>query len=163
MKKLAIGNYLTPYLLAACVVMLIVLVVQSSNLVSAPDGADGNERLGVDPIEKVSFNAPAVAAFNEITERPLFRKDRQPPQEPTKTKVAAARPVPLKLHLEGVAITPESRVALLRDLNNNKILHLAKGMKHQGWELTSITDTVATFKLGEQSQEIELKTDRKWR
>ena len=49
---------------------------------------------------------------------------------------------------------------MVRDLSNNKMLHLATGMKHQGWELTGITNTVATFKRGEQTQEITLKGDK---
>ena len=160
MNKLAIGNYLTPYLLAACALLLIVLAVQSGNLVSAHDIAGGDEQVGINPIEKVSFNAPGIATFSEITERPLFRQDRQPPAESKTTTVATRKLSPLKLQLEGVAITPESSVALLRDLSNNKMLHLAKGMKHQGWELTAITNNVATFKRGEESQEITLKTDK---
>ena len=63
---------------------------------------------------------------------------------------------PLRLRLEGVALTPEAKIAVLRDLSNNKVLHLATGMKHQGWELTAVTDTVATFKRGAQSEELML-------
>ena len=77
--------------------------------------------------------------------------------------MAAAKLSPVRLHLEGVAITPAARIAVVRDLSNNKMLHLAKGMKHQGWELTSITATSATFTRGEQRQELTLKVDGKIR
>lgn len=161
MKKLGIGNYLTPYLLAACVLLLIILAIQSGNLVSTQDSSSSGTQLALNQIEKASFTAPGIAAFSEITERPLFRPERQPPPEPVQAAVARRTLSPLRLQLEGVAITPESSIALVRDLSTNKMLHLAKGMKHQGWELTDITDTVATFTRGKENQEISLKKDKK--
>ena len=156
MKMFSIGNYLTPYLLTACALSAGVLSIESGNLIETQDHASPETQTAVDPIEQAKFTAPGIAAFSEITERPLFREDREPPTEAKPTPVAA-RKSPLRLKLEGVAITPGSKIAVLRDLSNNKMLHLETGMKHQGWELTSVTDTVATFKLGEQSQELTLK------
>ncbi len=160
MNKLNIGNYLTPYLLAACTGLLVVLAVESGNQVDPRDGSGDKQQVAVDQVESASFSAPALAAFSEITERPLFREDRQPPPEPEKTVATRQNISPLRLQLEGVAITPDSSVAVVRDLSNNKMLHLAEGMKHQGWELTSITETVATFTRGKQNQEITLKKDK---
>lgn len=159
MKKLAIGNYLTPYLLVACGLLLGVLALESQNLVQTQDGTSTGTQADVNAYQRANFTAPAIAAFSEITERPLFMDDRQPPPAPQKTARAVVTS-PLRLQLVGVAITPESRIALVRDLSTNKMLHLAAGMKHQDWELTSITKTVATFKRGEQSQEIELITKK---
>jgi len=160
MKKLAIGNHLTPYLLVACGLLLGVLALESQNLVQSQDVTTAEAQSAVNANQRVIFTAPAIAAFSEITERPLFMDDRQPPPEPKKTARAAVIS-PLRLQLVGVAITPESRIALVRDLSSNKMLHLAAGMKHQNWELVSVTKTVATFKRGEQSQELTLKTKRK--
>ena len=75
------------------------------------------------------------------------------------SKVAAAKTSQLRLRLEGVAIIPGSKIAVLRDTTSNKMLHLETGNSHQGWELTAITDSVATFKRGEQTQELTLKID----
>ena len=160
MKKLAIGNYLTPYLLAACVLLLIILAIQSGNLVSSQDSTSSGKQLAVNQVEKTSFTAPGIAAFSEITERPLFREGREPPSEPMATAVTAKQS-PLRLQLEGVALTPTDKIAVLRDLSTNKMMHLAIGKKHQDWELTSVTDTVATFKRGEQSLELTLKPKKK--
>ena len=63
--------------------------------------------------------------------------------------------------LEGVAISPDARVAVMRDLTSNQMLHLATGMKHQGWELTALTDTVATFGRGDLSVEFPLVEEKK--
>ena len=162
MKKLALGNHLTPYLLSACAVLVTTLAVQSGNMVQSHDGASTEkQQAAADPIQKAAFTAPAMATFSEITERPLFREDRQPPPEPERAPAALRITSPLRLQLEGVAITPESSIAVVRDLSNNKMLSLTMGMKHQGWELTAMTATVATFTRGEQKEEITLKKDKK--
>ena len=155
MKMFSIGNHLTLYLLLTCVLLASILAIESHNLVQTHVGNQAETQPAVNPVERADFTAPAIAAFSEITERPLFNEGREPPPESAKAGVAA--PVSLRLHLEGVAITPEAKIAVVRDLRNNKMLHLTTGMEHQGWELTSVTDTVATFKRGEQSHELTLK------
>ena len=157
MKLFSISNHLTPYLLTACTLLAGVLVYESRNLVQPQGGSDAPlTQAPVNRIERVAYAAPGIATFSEIIERPLFREGREPPAAPV-VPVAAAPKTPLRLQLEGIAITPESRIALVRDLSSNKMLHLAAGMKHQGWELTSVTDTVATFTRGTENRDIELK------
>jgi len=160
MKKLSIGNHLTPYLLAACVLLTAVLAMQVHNMVPATNDSSPGARPAIEQLKQESFAAPGVAAFSEITERPLFVAGREPPPEPVAAPRVSARPSPLRLHLEGVAITPAARIAVVRDLSSNKILQFAIGMKHQGWELTAISDNVATFKRGDESHELTLKIDR---
>ena len=155
MKFFSIGNHLTPYLLAASVGLAGVLAVESRNMVE-PDGEVATkEKPAVNTVERTTYRAPALATFSEITERPLFSEGREPPAEPVQAAVTAKQS-PLRLHLEGVAISPEAKIAVVRDLSNNKILHLAAGTKHQGWELTSVTETVATFTRGEQNVQLQL-------
>jgi general secretion pathway protein N len=160
MKKSAIGNHLTPYLLVVCVLLAGILALESRNLVQSQDGASPGTRPAVNHVARANYAVPVIAVFSEITERPLFREGRQPPPEPQKPAVAKAKLTPLRLHLEGVAITPEASIALVRDLSNNKILRLSKGMQHQGWEVTAITTDGATFQRGEQSEELALKTEQ---
>jgi hypothetical protein len=162
MKKFSIGNHLTPYLLVACALLAGILALESRDLIQTQGRTSAEKRPAVSRIERTNFTAPKIAAFSEITERPLFREGREPPTEPAQT-MAAAKVSQLRLQLEGVAITPAAKIALLRDTTSNKMLHLATGDSHQGWELTSITDTVATFKRGEQTQELPLNKDNKTR
>ncbi len=159
MKKFSIGNHLTPYLLVACALLAGILALESMDLVQAQGGASPENRPAASRVERANFTAPRIAAFSEITERPLFREGREPPTEPVQTK-STAKISQLRLQLEGVAITPAAKIALLRDITSNKMLHLATGDTHQGWELTSISDTVATFKRGEQTQELPLNKDK---
>ena len=159
MKLLSFGNHLTPYLLGASVVLGGTLAVESRNTMQPGVETDKQARTAVPAIERTSYRAPAMTAFNEITERPLFTQGREPPAEPEQAPVAA-RNSPLRLALEGVAISPEAEIAVVRDLSTNKMLHLAKGTKHQGWELTQVTETVATFTRGKQNVEIKLVKDK---
>ena len=158
MNKFSIGNRLTPYLLIACTLTAGTLALESRNLAQIQGNTSRTTQPDVNRTERANFTAPGIAAFSEITERPLFNEGREPPPEPVVT-VAAAQTSLLRLQLEGVAITPGSKIAVLRDITSNKMLHLATGSSHQGWELTSITDTVATFKRGEQTQQLTLKKD----
>ena len=158
MNKFIIGNHLTPYLLVACTLTAGTLALESNNLVQTQGNTSRTTQPDAKRTERANFTAPGIAAFSEITERPLFNEGREPPAEPV-TTVAAAKTSLLRLQLEGVAITPGSEIAVLRDLTSNKMLHLATGGTHQGWELTSITDSVVTFKRGGETQELTLKID----
>ena len=157
MKKIAIGNHLTPYLLTACALLAVVVALQSHNMIQARKKPSLVVQPATDQVARRNFTVPQIAAFSEIVERPLFIAGREPPAEPIAAPSKPARPTPLRLLLEGIVITPAARIAVMRDLSNNKMLHLATGMKHQDWELTAVTDTVATFSRGEQSQELRLK------
>jgi len=156
MNMFSIGNHLTPYLLVACTLSAGTLALESNNLVQTQGNTSRTTQPDAKRTERANFTAPRIAAFSEITERPLFNEGREPPAAPV-TTVAAAKTSQLRLRLEGVAITPGSKIAVLRDISTNKMLHLATGGTHQGWELTSISDSVVTFKRGEQTQELGLK------
>ncbi len=134
--------------------------MQIHNMVQAKNDSSAGARPAIEQVTRENFAAPEIAAFSEIMERPLFVAGRKPPPEPVAVQGVSARPSPLLLRLEGVAITPAARIAVVRDLSSNKMLQLATGMKHQGWELTAISDNVATFRRGDESHELTLKTDR---
>ena len=65
----------------------------------------------------------------------------------------------IRLKLEGVAITPEARIAVLRDLTTKKMLHLAEGGNHNGWKLESVHADRALFKHNQQTVELELELE----
>jgi general secretion pathway protein N len=106
---------------------------------------------------------PDFGAFSEILERPLFTEGRTPPQQPTpeQTSVSPVKQTQLTLRLEGIALTPAARIAVVRDITSNKLLRLAEGEEHQGWEVESIRATGATFKRGEQTQELTLELNKR--
>jgi hypothetical protein len=151
---------MTIYLLAACLVLTGMLVLESRHMVR-PFKEDAT----VPPAKTAAaitdtFIAPGIAAFSEITERPLFTPGRRPPPEPEVKAAPRPPPQPLRLRLEGVAISPAARIAIVRDLATNKILRLVPGMKHQGWELATVDADGISFKRGERDQEISLYIEK---
>jgi hypothetical protein len=118
-----------------------------------PDSALGDAALTTSAQE---FVAPDVSVFAEVLERPLFFQDRKLPPEPTPEPVATTPRLPLRLTLEGVAITSDSRVAVFRNTSNNQLLQLAEGMSHDGWLLESVSSAAVTFKRGAEVSELAL-------
>jgi len=106
-----------------------------------------------------NYVPPSFESFAEILERPLFYAERKLPEEPKQQAVVAVPPEPLRLHLEGIAIMDESRIALLRSQADNQLVQMAEGMTHNGWTLESVLADRAIFKRGNDSTEIELETD----
>ncbi|RKZ69303.1 MAG: hypothetical protein DRQ44_03200 [Gammaproteobacteria bacterium] len=157
MKKISIGNHLTPYLLLACTLSAGTLALQSHNMIQAHTKTAPVLQPAVNQVTRKNFTVPEIAAFSEIVERPLFIAGREPPPKPITAPSKPARLPPLRLNLEGVVITPAASIAVLYDLSSNKMLHLTTGMKHQGWELIAVSDSVATFRRDSQSQELRLK------
>lgn len=105
------------------------------------------------------FVAPGFENLSEMLDRPLFFSDRRLPELPKVDVAPAVAPTPLLLKLEGVALTGESRVAVLRDLSNNQLLQLAEGMMHDGWTLDSVTAASASFSRGQQTSVLVLDPD----
>lgn len=160
MKHTVFGNRLTLYLLLACVLLAGVLAIENTHsphlevdalLKETPAPSDEVR------IRRAEYTAPTIRAFDDILKRPLFNETREPPPAPDKV---AAIPAPvlthIRLELEGVAITPEARIAVLRDLTTKKMLRLAEGENHKGWKLENVHTDRALFKRNQQTVELEL-------
>jgi hypothetical protein len=160
MKQPPFGNYLTLYLLLACALFALILAFQSSRTQSIEIAALLEEPTappGEVLISPVEYTPPTFKVFDEILRRPLFSESREPPPPPEKVSVVSAPVVThIRLELEGVAITPDARIAVLRDLTTKQVLHLAEGDSHNGWKLERVTTDKALFKSNQQSVELEL-------
>ena len=99
-------------------------------------------------------NPSAMANLSDMLERPLFFVERRMPEPETEAAPAAA---PLSLKLEGVALSGGARIAVLRNLQNNQLLQLEEGDRHDGWTLDSLSSTSASFSRGEQRTELPLE------
>lgn len=156
------GNRLTLYLLLICVLLAGILTVENTHtprlevdtLLKQIPAPPDDEVL----ISRTQYIPPPIRAFDEILKRPLFNESRLPPPPPAKM---AATPTPvvthIRLKLEGVAITPEARIAVLRDLTTKKMLHLAEGARHNGWKLESLHADRVLFKHNQQTVELKLE------
>ena len=168
MKRFSFGNRLTPILLLACVLLGIIVAVEWYTL-SRQDGIANGTQVAQPPAandmqpNRNTYQAPDFAAFSEILERPLFTKGRTPPEEPSVDQATASvgRQTQPKLRLEGIALTPVAKIAVIRDTTSNTLLRLAEGAKHQGWLVERIQATGATLKRGEQTHELTLELDQK--
>jgi hypothetical protein len=148
--------------------LMLALIVSAEMLLPARSGTadaavtdDGN--VALPEFGDTTIVAPPISQLVDMMERPLFYIARRMPEAEVE-KVAAPPPRPLKLKLEGIAISGGSRVAVLRNLNGNGLVQLGEGDTHDGWTLDSLTSTSASFIRGEQTNELLLDpatTDRR--
>ncbi|MES9815608.1 MAG: type II secretion system protein N [Candidatus Thiodiazotropha sp.] len=109
-------------------------------------GDQDNSRADADNKERVRFVAVSLKAYDEITERPLFVEGRLPPAKPEqKTSLSRIPRKPLRLKLEGVAMMPENKVAIIRDLDTNELLRVSQGMNKNDWKVESVDSESATI------------------
>ena len=157
MKSIALGRP-TRMLLVANVVLALVVAAQlllparhgTANAAAASEAAATLPEFG-----DTTIAAPPVSQLVDMMERPLFYVDRRMPEPEVES--APPPPVPLRLRLEGIAIAGGSRVAVLRNLNDNGLVQLAEGEAHEGWTLDEIRSNAASFSRdGEQSTELPL-------
>lgn len=109
-----------------------------------------------------AYVPPTIETFAEVLDRPLFFEGRQLPPEPVQQAAAEVPLEPLKLTLEGVALTGSSRVALLRDQRDNAMVQVAEGTVHDGWTLEDIEPDKAVFRRDTEITELvlEIQTSR---
>jgi len=142
--RIKFGNRLTPLLLLACIALSIILSLQWHNRVRIEHDkavhADQHPALDAG----TGYTAPAFAAFSDILEHPLFTEGRTPPA-PEQPIAVAVKSTPLRLQVEGVAITPETRIAVVRNLDNRDLLRLSEGSTFQGWMLQTVNSRGARF------------------
>ena len=100
--------------------------------------------------------SPQIVDFVDVLERPAFFQDRKLPLEPEPAPVTSVPLLPLRLTLEGVAISSDSRVAVLRNTGSNQLLQLAEGMSHDGWLLETVSADRALFTRGAEQTELLL-------
>jgi hypothetical protein len=159
MRVLQIGLTSRALLLAnavlAVAIMLQLAYPARSSSPGAEAQADASELLP--DFGDSTFSAPTMADLPDVLERPLFFADRRMPEP----EVAAPPPppTPLRLKLEGIALSGGARIAVLRNLQNNQLVQLEEGGRHDGWTLDSLTSTSASFSRGEQRTELPLEPD----
>lgn len=165
MKHISPGIRLTLFLLLFCTLLGGLLVHQWRTALQLTTGAStqATEDAGSSQPDMVTYTAPSIAAFGEILERPLFTPGREPPPEPEQTPAPQVPTTPLRLQLEGVAINAAARVAVVRDLSNNKLIRIAEGDKHQGWLIERVHPAGATFRRGDETRELALKPEEETR
>jgi len=152
----------TAVLLAANVTLAAIITIDGLNPPAPSLTEDTATAMAPDvalpEVATTDYAAPPLEDLTAMLERPLFFDDRRMPAPP---EVPNAGPTakPLRLKLEGVAIVGDSRVAVVRDTENNTLLQLAEGATHKDWMLESVTASMARFSKGTQTSEIWLNPE----
>ena len=84
----------------------------------------------------LEFRLPGLRLYREITERPLFTKDRRP-SNPSQSIVKDTE-FPEHLVLQAVYTTAQKRTALLFDQKNKRKLRLSNNQQILGWRVLEI-------------------------
>lgn len=161
MMRIDFLNRTTQGLIAANVILVLVIALQVLYPASASNADEVSlpeSEAALPEFDDAALNPPQLAHLADMLERPLFFDDRRLP-EPPKDETPPPPPTPLRLELEGVAISSGSRIAVLRNLSNNLLLQLGEGGKHEGWTLESVSSNSASFSRGEQVTELPLDPD----
>lgn len=101
----------------------------------------------------------AFASFTEVVDRPLFSPDRRPQAVQLADNAPEAASIG-NLELTSVVITPELRMASLRDTDANTTLRVREGASIEGrpgWRLLSLEPRTATLEGPSGSHSLELR------
>jgi len=160
MRFLLRSNLTTRALAVSCTIAAGFVALPLLFPATIPDTVQASEGGSAIPeiVTPPAYVPPAFETFAEVLERPLLFADRKLPAVAVEQAVQAPRE-PLRLTLEGVALTSESRVALLRDQQNNVLVQVAEGMLHNGWTLESIESDKAVFTRDGETTELPLEVN----
>lgn len=107
-----------------------------------------------------TYVAPPIEDYDEVLVRPLFVEGRTPPEASAQVDERAVpdlEGLAKFWRLEGLVLTPETRVALVRSKRDRKLLRLSEGDAFEGWEVVEFATERILLKKGEKAEELELK------
>jgi hypothetical protein len=160
-----IGHPHDAALIAACALLAVVLVIESS--------IDWDSARRLPETDPAAIPAPAADAATEsprppsrdgyrsIVERPLFTADRRPPPPSAETPVLAgrsatgARDAAGGIQLLGVVIEQDNRWALLKAGAQPAVL-VAEGEQVNGWQLARVHPDAVLLKTGAEEQRLQI-------
>ncbi len=157
------ANGLTLILLLICTLLMFVIYIEWQGLddinttLDIDNGNKQDLKQDSEILNNISQSNIAISQFVEILNRPLFVQGRMPFEEEQQEKNNTTILSQLKLTLEGIVISPESRVAVVRDITNNSIVRLEVGMIHNGWRLKNVQKQSADFERGDETQTIQIE------
>lgn len=117
---------------------------------------------GVGRIDTEAVVMPPDSEFAEVRQRPIFNEDRKPTPIVEETKPIDAPTAPLNITLTGIVMTPDLKLAMVRDNTKNEAVSLRVGMplpgEQQGWTLAEIRARSVVFRNPQdETSEVELE------
>jgi type II secretory pathway component PulC len=156
-------NGLTLILLLICSLLVVIIYgeIQGmgdySHMVDVKGENNQNAKSETGILNNIATTDVAISQYSEVLNRPLFVQGRMPFEEENNEDTAIPVISPLRLSLEGVVLSPESRVAVVKDLSNNEILRLGVGMSHNGWRVKRIEPQTVDFERDGEVQSINIE------
>jgi len=99
---------------------------------------------------------PPEPDYSAISKRPLFVAGRRmPPPAPEPAVAAAPTTAPLP-SLVGIMIEPDKKMAVVKRVNDAKILSLEEGQSIDGWLLKDVKNSKITLQSGNNQQTLAL-------
>lgn len=108
------------------------------------------------PLQPEFSLPPLDQNYTDMLSQPLFVPTRRPPPP---VQVEPPKPVMNKgqFTLEGVILTKEKNLALLREIATNKVVRVEQGKEIKGIQLEKLEKRSITLKQGDDREEVVLK------
>jgi hypothetical protein len=161
MNQMRLYNHLTISLCFLCGALILISLAEITFLDPADSATySDTSNTNIDPpkITNLEFIPISPGNFTHILQRPLLFEARRMPAAPAVAAQPKKPQTPLRLKLEGIAISSDRRIALLRNTADNQLLQLVEGMSHDGWTLEELNSTSGKFIRGSAVTEIMLET-----
>ncbi len=94
------------------------------------------------------------AVYTEISQRPLFEKERRPVEAPAPVRQVAG-PALTNYVLEGTAISSDARVALVRNRANRKLYRAVIDEQIEGWTVKEVHEDAVVLERNGVRQRLE--------
>jgi hypothetical protein len=127
----------------------------SSARPSAPRATGTMDR----PADGEDFALPALEAYPEMVQRPLFMENRRPGVDVPEAPPPPPPATPMTLKLMGVVQTPSGKTALFVDAKG-KYQRRKPGDTLDGWVLVELTPDRATLQQGDRREQLTLLKKR---
>jgi general secretion pathway protein N len=136
------ARWLTLGLAGACGLLLLIAAAQQFGVGrgyhwAADEVAEPSDLPSASSIQGEAVALAPQPEYHEISDRPLFNEDRKPsPLDDTKEGEVVQPNQPLNVTLTGVIITPQVKLAMLKDNAKNEPISLHEGMPLPGEQST---------------------------
>lgn len=157
-----LANGLTLILILICSLLGVIIYTEirgmgDYNDMTAANSEKYENKSEIGVLKNISQTDVPISQFTEVLNRPLFVEGRMPYEEEKSENVSAPVTSPLRLSLEGVVLSPDSRVAVVKDLSDNEIIRLGIGMSHNGWRVKTIEPQTVEFERNGELQSIHIE------
>ncbi len=158
------GTALAGACLGLTAVIALELSVEWAGTGPEPDLAAAGGDWRAPPLQGEMAVLPPLEHYEEILNRPLFSSERSrlAVQDGPKAPVvqAVADHTLEQLVLTGVVLSPQGRMAILRNARTNKVMHLPQGAEVGHWSLAAVDRDGVTFRSRDAEKVLPLYKDR---